>query len=46
MKDTRKAHLVKPAFESDLTKELKTDCKDIICRQFITSNLRLQSYFS
>ena len=42
MKHARKAHLVQLAFESDLTKKLKTDWEENAFRQFSTSNLKLQ----
>ena len=44
MKHARKAHLVQLAFESDLTKKLKTDRKENVFRQFSTSNRRLQLF--
>ena len=42
MQHARKAHLLQLAFETDLTKQLKTDWKENIFRQFRTSNRRLQ----
>ena len=44
MKHARKVHLVQLAFESDLTKKLKTDWKENVFREFSTSNRRLQLF--
>ena len=44
MKHARQVHLVLLAFESDLTKKLKTDWKENIFRWFSTSSRRLQLF--